>query len=362
MSNNLSYFLTSLYLSDSDWALFRIVFSLFLISTISLYRYDWISDFPVEFYQPPLSIMSFYTDFPSKLVLQFFNLFIPILSIFVLLGFQSVISSLLLGISFIIVYSFVFSFGEISHVHFIPFTLILLSFSGWGNSFSLDLMLRKKWGNYKYIKVKMNVYPYYALLISFSYFTSGFSKFLGGWLNVNFQASYYHINKFILQNGQRGILADYLLSFESKIFWEVCDYIVVAIEILPFIFLLHLSFFRKSLLFLAFFHVLVYFLLDISFGFYPLFYLIFIVRWETSYLVGSLKRILNSVYSFKILLILGLISIFFTAGMIVFFYLDCLVAYKIALLLIDASLFLSFALVLLFYWESSIFNTNSIKN
>lgn len=362
MSNNLSYFLKKLYLLESDWALFRILFSLFLISTISLYRYDWISDFPVQFYEPPLSIMSFYTDFPSKLVLHFFNLLIPVLSIFVLLGFQSVISSLLLGISFIIVYSFVFSFGEISHIHFIPFTLILLSFSGWGNSFSLDLILKKKWVNYKYIKVKMNVYPYYALLISFSYFTSGFSKLLGGWLNVSFQASYFHINKFILQNSQKGIMADYLLSFESKIFWEVCDYIVVAIEILPFIFLLNPSFFRKSLLFLAFFHVLVYFLLDISFGFYPLFYLIFIVNWETSYLVGSLKRKLNSVYFFKIFLLLGLISIFFTVGMMVFFYLDCLAAYNFTLLLIDASLFLSFALVLLFFWESNIFNANSLKN
>ena len=289
MRQKFNIWMDSFPISLEHLALFRIFFAVFLYSFTGFPRFDWIASFPDYFYSPPPSIASFFNDFPGETFFYVMNFLLPLLMILVLVGYKTFWVSVLLGLGFILVFSFEFAFGKINHSHFIPFTLLLFSFSGWGKRFSVDYFLDREKKN-KYPAPQKNILPLYALIISFSYFTSGVSKLYGGWLNTDFQAAFGYLIRNYYFTERQSLLSSFALNLKSTFLWEMIDYAVVVIEILPFCFLFNKRVFSISLFLLGLFHFLVFLIFNISFVFYPLLFCVFIINWEKSRSIARLVR------------------------------------------------------------------------
>lgn len=346
--NNIFQTWTKQSLSKEYLAIFRVLFSLFLFFFIGFPRFDWISSYPDIFYNPYPSFASLFEGFPNRSVFVVLNFLLPLGILFILVGFKTKIASIGVSIVLIISSSFVFAFGKIEHSHLINFTPLIFAFSGWGGKYSVDAMLQKQ--NNK----NVNVIPFFGLVIAFSYFTSALSKILGGWLDFEYQAAYSYLILNYHFIGRTDLLSTFFLNIHSTVFWEIVDYIVILCELLPLCFLFNRKLFSFSLYNLAVFHVLVYLLFNISFAFYPLLFLVYLINWEKSSIVRCIILIIeknkNRVTKLLILCVFIVLYVFYISMMnIDFGYGEYPLGYVI-------SLFLSFIFVSVFYFEKLLIN------
>lgn len=272
-------------------AIFRILYSFFcLISLIGVLRLETLTLYPSFLFSPQYGAAYLFKELPNIYILHSLNIFNLIFLIGILFGFKTKWNSILFGISFIFSTSFIYAYSKIGHQHFIPFTALIFAFSNWGNKFSIDSL------NKQTTKTNFNIYPFFMLIIAFSFFTSGFSKLLGGWLDHNFQAVRFYLIRDFTFVGRSNILTNFAIyKINSKLFWEFMDYFIVLIEILPLFLLFNHKLFRYFMFLLATFHLGVYLTMNIPFGMYPLIYLPFIVDWEKSILIKKISNKLESI-------------------------------------------------------------------
>lgn len=271
-------------------SLFRIIFASFcLISLVGVFRIDTLSNYPDFLFNPPISIASFFDKLPNIYILHTLNILNIFFLVGMLVGFKTKWSSILFSCVFYLSTSFIYAFSKIGHQHFIFFTPLIFAFSNWGEKYSLDSTLSfKKTKTY-------NTYPLFVLIIAFSFFTAGFSKLLGGWLDINFQAvRFYVIRDYTFVNRQNVLTEIAVNKVTSKFFWELMDYLIVLIEVIPLFFMLNRKMFRRLMFILATFHVGVYAVMNIPFSIYPLIYTPFIIDWKNSKLLAKLNRIMQS--------------------------------------------------------------------
>lgn len=111
--------------SSKGLALYRIFYILFLLYFKKINTLIWISKNPDFLYHPPpISIGVFLNGFPNPIFLGFIYVCTLILSIFVLFGFKTRLSSILLSIFLVFGKTFAYSFGRINHdilFYIIPF-------------------------------------------------------------------------------------------------------------------------------------------------------------------------------------------------------------------------------------------------
>ena len=121
----------------------RIFFAGFFLLT-GIPTFSWISRNPPGFFYPPsLSIANLFATFPSTFVTHTLDLAICVLLIFVLVGFRTKASSILLSAAWILGNSFRYSFGLIDHTILSVIAPAVLAFSGWGETYSIDAKARK---------------------------------------------------------------------------------------------------------------------------------------------------------------------------------------------------------------------------
>lgn len=281
-------------MDDKSLAIFRIIYALFCLLSLNLYgRYDWIGYFPDFFYNPVPSLASLYSSFPSVFIFHAFNFILPLLALMLLIGYKTRIVSMIYGVSIITMLSFVFSItSTIYHLHLIPYTALIFSFSNWGNYYSVDAFLASKKG--RILKKRHNVMPLFSLIIAFSFFTSGFIKLINGWLNVNYQAVRYYLVEQLINGHFENVVVRAIIEFNLPSFlWESLDYLVICLELVPLLFLFNRVLFKTAIFFIATFHVTVALLMDISFSFYPILYAPLIVDMHSSLGVKYLQELMN---------------------------------------------------------------------
>lgn len=278
-------------IDESGLAAFRILFSLFcLLSLIGVLRIDTLVIYPYEFYKPQVSFAYLFKSLPNISFLYLLDTLSIVFLVGMLFGIKTKWCSILFGISFICSASFIYAFSKIGHQHFMPFTAIIFAFSGWGNKYSLDSIFSTE----KISKSIINIYALFTLVISFSFFTSGFAKLLGGWLNPSFQAvRYYQLRDLFFVERYNLLTSFAAYKLTSKWFWEVMDYSIVIIEIMPLFLMFYPKILRYFMFLLASFHLGVYLIMNITFGMYPLIYLPFIADWQNSYLLVKIKALFN---------------------------------------------------------------------
>ncbi|HRP39917.1 MAG TPA: hypothetical protein PLM55_09555 [Chitinophagales bacterium] len=298
-------------IDESGLAVFRILFSFFcLLSLVGVLRIDTLTIYPNEFYKPQVSFAYLFDKLPPIYFLYLLDTLSIVSLVGMLFGVKTQWSSILFGVFFICSVSFIYAFSKIGHQHFMPFTAIIFAFSGWGNKYSIDAVFSNK--NNK--KSEINVYPFFTLIIAFSFFTSGFAKLLGAWLDPSFQAvRYYQLRDLFFV--ERSNLLTHFTAYDLtlKMFWELMDYFIVAIEILPLFFMFYPKVFRYFMFGLASFHLGVYLVMNITFGMYPLIYLPFIADWKHSFLMAKIRGLFNEIRFEKKLLQIAFLIVLFVA-------------------------------------------------
>jgi hypothetical protein len=275
-------------LSPEQLALVRIAISGSYLLFAGMYHFEWMAEFPPVFFHPYPSLATLFHQFPSLYVLHILNFSIPFFAVMLLAGYKTELAAYGFVISYIICFSFAWAFGQINSTFLVPVFTLLMAPSGWGRKYSIDAYLNK--GSEPDTRNKSFWVNYLAMFIAFAYFTSGFVKIAGGWLSLSSQATYGYLvdNYYVTQ--RTAILAPYLISLHSKLFWEAGDYFTAIIEVSALLLLLYPRHFRLSLFCIATFHVFVFLSLNISFGYYPLLLTAFIVDWKHS---GIIKRLIN---------------------------------------------------------------------
>jgi uncharacterized membrane protein YphA (DoxX/SURF4 family) len=195
----------------------------FLLPSIDIYSF--IGSLPSDFFVPPPGPMMLFEGFPSHWLFLILHGLLILSLCLMILGWRTKFASLATGIIFLIINGFIYSAGKINHDMLIIVVPMLMAFSGWGKAYCLDSYLRNE---------KERVHDWtltlLALIIGFMFFTAGFSKIIGGWLDVDSQATLGHFFKQYFVYGRHDLLSGYALDISNLWVWEFFDYTTVLFE------------------------------------------------------------------------------------------------------------------------------------
>ena len=231
---------------------------------------DTLNAFPKGIFNPPPGLAAMANGIPNSLFLEVADMVILVLFGLLFLGFFTRWVSILLCVLITIMFGFVYGSGKIDHNFVAWLTLLVMSFSNWGASFSLDALLFGKDRSICSWPVSL-----LSLILGFAWFTAGSVKLLGGWLDITDQMS----QAFFLRNyyalDRTDFLAGFFLEIHSPFLWEILDWITVVFEI-GFLFAAFIPrLFRIWTLVACVFHLIVFLQLNIPFSEYQPLYLLF---------------------------------------------------------------------------------------
>lgn len=252
----------SFHLKAEGLGLYRVFAALFLI----LYGlpqtkiYAFLGSLPQEFFHPPPGPMMFFESFPSESVLLLLHYLLVLSLILLLFGFSTKLMSLAAGLLLLILKGFIYSLGKVNHDILLAVVPLVMEFSGWGKAYSIDAIhkVRQRAFSQNWTLTLL------ALIIGFMFFTAGFPKILGGWLDWNTQAVQGHFFKQFFVYHRQDLLAPigfYLPDFA----WELFDYTTVLLEVGFLFAILQPKSTRIFICFAVLFHFCTMLLLNISF-------------------------------------------------------------------------------------------------
>ncbi len=256
-------------------ALSRIFFAAFFLVT-GIPTFSWVSRNPPGFFYPPsLSVANLFATFPSTAVMRTLDLVIGVLLIFLLVGFKTKASSIVLSVAWIFGNSFRYSFGLIDHTILSVVTPAVMAFSGWGEAYSIDAKARNG-------APRLNAWPLtlLALLLGFGFFSAGFPKlFVWADFDLTTQGARSWLVTGWYRLGRRKLLAPLAMSVHNPLVWETMDLTAVAFET-SFIFsLVRRGLFRTYLFIAVMFHLVNLLMLNIGFiTIFPLY--VVLAPWE----------------------------------------------------------------------------------
>ncbi len=295
-----------------DLAFCRILFALFNLGFLFHFNFTWVAEYPDVFFYDKPGLPALYDGFPSKNLLLFYNISLIFLHFLLLFGkftrWVSIGITLFLALGF----SAVFCFGNTYHVILWILFPLVMSFSNWGGAMSLDSREQGETPGQFWPITLMSV------LTGFAFFTSGLSKFMGGWLWPKASASwqYFHIvrNKI----GRDIYLSDFVSTIHHPVFWEILDWLVVGFELGFLLAALSARWFRFFIVLAILFHFSNVLFLSISFGIHLAFFIVFL-GWnlpeiqKNEYLIFIKQNIKTFIEAHTIFYVLGWATIYLLA-------------------------------------------------
>lgn len=251
---------------------FRIAYAGYLLLVVGAPQFRWIAYYPSVFFDPPpYSLTSLASGFPDYFFFLALDIAVVALLVLLLFGFRARFTSLLLGVSLLIGFSFYHSFGKINHdTLLILITPFLMAFSGWGYYYSVE---RAPVGRIESFWPVTTL----AILLGFAMFAAGVPKLVedgslqNGWLNLTT-----HAVKGYVINDKENLIAPILLEHGGSFLWESLDYAAVFFEMGFLLAVVRRTWFRFFILVAVFFHFANGLLLGISFVNNVALYLLFI--------------------------------------------------------------------------------------
>ncbi len=218
-------------LSDETLAMFRLLFFGMALVAWAPGTLLWVADYPEWLRTPPPGLPRLATRVPPLIVLHAIDVGIGLSALFGFLGVRTRIAGISLALLTLVHHSFVFSFGKIDHDFLQVAAVFVLSFSGWGNRFTIAELIR---GNYRQPSESLTrnsqaVSILYAV-IAVAFFSAGFAKLRGGWLDPGSQMARNWVVFYDNIAEPRPVLADLSLGLPVWI-WELADIATVGLEL-----------------------------------------------------------------------------------------------------------------------------------
>lgn len=270
----LDAWLTQSPVTGRDMSLFRIVYAVFVLLT--MYRADYAAYLPPAAYDPPAGPFALLPGAPSASLIWVIQAALCISLGMLAIGWRTRFSALAVGLLQIALYGIGYSFGKIDHTIFLPFVALLMSFSGWGSSFSVDAH-RNSAERTGHTWVPRCL----AIALGVGMLTAGLSKVHGGWLDWSSSATYGYaiMREDVLNTPLSG--SALLWPVDHPVLWELMDYATIVMECGVIVAALNWRLFYPAIAGLSVFHILARVVLGILFPYNLMVYAAFVPwsRW-----------------------------------------------------------------------------------
>lgn len=288
-------FMSSYSIPVDGLAIYRILYATYVLTAIVPMAL-WIPRIPQAYYSPPLGIASFFSAAPSREVLWALNLILALCSIMLLLGWKTRFASIGTAFSLLLLSTWCYSFTKINHDILQILVPLVLAFSDWGKSLSLDSV--EKISGTPCCQSSSWPLALLSLLVGTAMLTAGAAKLLSGWLDYDRLCTLGHLWAVCVGDGHESLLGKQLLRVQSHLFWKVTDWATIALECLLIVAAIHRRLFCMVLAVTLFFHLGVLLLFGIYFSFNVIAYGAFF-DWSQVPLLRSLpSRPLWQVFAF----------------------------------------------------------------
>ncbi|WP_319454943.1 MULTISPECIES: HTTM domain-containing protein [unclassified Mycobacterium] len=283
LSSRLDGWLLNSPVSGRDLSGFRILYALFVLLTI--YRSDYAASVPQVAFDPPPGPFMLLVSAPPLFAIWAIQAALCFALAALAIGWHTKLAAVAAAVLQIVIYGIGYGYGKIDHTILLPLVPLLLSFSAWGSSFSVDAQRKSP-----------NLVGHYwaprslAIALGVAMLTSGLSKVLGGWLSWDSQATYGYavIRAGALSAPLSGTAT--LLPTDSPVVWEFMDYATVVLECSIIFAALYWRAFYVAIASLGVFHIITLVVLGILFPYNLLVYAAFI-PWSKLDSLISMSRI-----------------------------------------------------------------------
>lgn len=211
--------------TSQDLGIYRIIYA--AISLLTLNQFSWLADLPSSFFTPLPGPFSLASGFPNATALIVIELVLAVSLVALLIGFATPVSSLLVFATTLLGEGFSYSTGKIDHSILLTIVPLIMSFSGWGNSFSVDGHIRPA---LRLRPIRQWLMRLLAVSIGTAMLTAGLPKLYNGWLDPGTPATFgYQAIEYYTHERQGG-LASFLVNLDAPWVWEIIDWATVGLE------------------------------------------------------------------------------------------------------------------------------------
>lgn len=207
------------------YRIFSALMFLFFLMPDATYYSD-MANFPDDFFSPPPGPMMLFSEFPSAWFFYTVHTLLALSWIGVLLGYKTRFSSLAAAGFMLVLMGFIFSIGKVNHQMLLVLVPAFMAFSNWGAAYSLDSKTSDN-------KLEAEGWPLVllALFIGFMFFTAGFPKILGGWLDPDSMATRGHLLNQYFVRGRTELLSGFVLELDLPLLWSFLDWATIIFEV-----------------------------------------------------------------------------------------------------------------------------------
>ncbi|MGM0746123.1 MAG: HTTM domain-containing protein [Bacteroidota bacterium] len=248
--------------SAEGLALYRIftalMFLFFLLPDASYY--SDLADFPDDFFTPPPGPMMLFSEFPPAWVFYSIHTLLALSWVGVLVGYKTRFCSLMAAAFMLLLMGFIFSIGKVNHQMLLVLVPAIMAFSNWGAAYSFD-------SKHSVAELKTEGWPLVllSLFIGFMFFTAGFPKILGGWLDPDSLATRGHLLNQYFVRGRTELLSGYMVELDLPLVWSFLDWATILFEVGFLVAVLRAGWTRLFVCFAVLFHFSTMLTLNIAF-------------------------------------------------------------------------------------------------
>lgn len=217
-------------LGPRSLGLFRILFAAYLFGAQAPPLLAHLAQYPDVFFDPPLGFMQLFGSIPPAGF--FYALYGSglLANAALLLGWRTPWASVACTLLMLLAFGFSYSFGKISHTLPIVILPLVMAWSGWGSTFSLDAPRRRRLAQPALASAGNPSLAILALLVGFMMWTAAVPKLVGGWLDPKFSAVWGYLIANFHGSDQQQLLAPVATALNSQVLWELADWYTVLLE------------------------------------------------------------------------------------------------------------------------------------
>lgn len=218
----------SFWIDPKALALIRMLFAGYFLLFLGG-RLDWLATYPDSFFHPTPGLAAWLPGFPPLILAWTLAIFSFVCTTALFFGFRTPWASRGMALGLFVFFVLVQGFGKNDHTMLIALCPLLMSFSGWGQCWSMDAGRRQA-------PPKAEAWPIaiLALVIGFLWMTAGLFKALGGWLEFDSFAVQANVLAYGIASGHESFLNPQLFESLPDGLLEALDWGVVFFEILFF--------------------------------------------------------------------------------------------------------------------------------
>ncbi len=188
-------------------------------------RYLWYANFPSTIYAPPPGLAWLFPGLPGPLAMHLLMGTIIALLTCVLVGWHTKIASRAAAMAMILANTFEYSFGKINHDILPIAALLVLSFSTWGEAYSVDASRVPKRESPPRWPLAL-----LALLAGLAMLSAALPKITSGWLSLATQSARGHLLGNRLETERVTAIGSAMLKTLPTAAWELLDWATILLE------------------------------------------------------------------------------------------------------------------------------------